>query len=521
MLRLCKKQKLWSFLRENRHLILDEDIRRKLHDLNLDCGLGRPPVAPERLALAMLLQAAFGVPDHEVPTLTVVDQRWQVILDGLGESEPLFSQGTVFNFRERVRESGIMRLLLEKTVELARKTKGFGHTRLRALFDSSPLVGAGRVEDTFNLLGRAIRKLVEVAAEEAGVGVGEVAEELDLSVVCASSVKAALDIDWRLPDAKKEALQILLDQFEALQKWMRTTFPLEELERPPLSEHLDTVKRLIEQDTEPDPEPPAGSSRPGRVIKKGGKNRQISLSDPDMRHGRKTKMRVFAGYKRHVATDADVPGLILAVAALAANQTESDGASPLFQWLDDGGFSLEELHIDRGYIANDELNSRRKEGLIVISKPPTPTVGKTFGKYDFALNFTAGTATCPSGIMVPFRIAANEDGPTISWPTSACSSCALRKDCLGEESKRTRRQIKLHPNEEWFREMSAELATPEGRARRRERVAVEHTLARVSAIQGNQARFRGLPKTQFDLERAAVINNLHVLSALKPSTEAA
>jgi IS5 family transposase len=60
--------------------------------------------------------------------------------------------------------------------------------------------------------------------------------------------------------------------------------------------------------------------------------------------------------------------------------------------------------------------------------------------------------------------------------------------------------------------MAQELATKKGRAARRERVAVEHTLARVSAIQGNRARFRGLAKNQFDLERTAVVNNCFVIA---------
>lgn len=61
--------------------------------------------------------------------------------------------------------------------------------------------------------------------------------------------------------------------------------------------------------------------------------------------------------------------------------------------------------------------------------------------------------------------------------------------------------------------MARDLTTKKGRAARRERASVEHTLARVSAIQGNRARFRGLEKNQFDLERTAVLNNCFVLAA--------
>ena len=44
--------------------------------------------------------------------------------------------------------------LVERTVELARETQDFGHSALRVALDSAPLWGAGRVEDTFNLLGQ-------------------------------------------------------------------------------------------------------------------------------------------------------------------------------------------------------------------------------------------------------------------------------------------------------------------------------------------------------------------------------
>ena len=69
----------------------------------------------------------------------------------------------------------------------------------------------------------------------------------------------------------------------------------------------------------------------------------------------------------------------------------------------------------------------------------------------------------------------------------------------------------LHPHEALFQQMAAELATPEGRAVRRERSAVEHALARIEAIQGNRARYRGLEKTQFHTECCAVVANIYVL----------
>jgi len=51
-------------------------------------------------------------------------------------------------------------------VEVAQQQGGFGPRQLRAALDSSPLWGASRVEDTYNLLGHALRKALGVIARQ-------------------------------------------------------------------------------------------------------------------------------------------------------------------------------------------------------------------------------------------------------------------------------------------------------------------------------------------------------------------
>lgn len=518
VLKLCKKQKLWAFLRKHRHVLLDEEIRNELATLYDDSPGGRPPEPPERLALAMLLQAAFDVADHEVPTLTAVDRRWQMVLDCLGADSPAFSQGTVFNFRERARNSGFMRHWLDKTITIARETKGFSHKRLRALFDSSPLTGAGRVEDTFNLLGRAIVQVVQVAAVVRGRSPDEVAQELDLPIVTSSSIKAALDVDWRQPEARSEALNDLIAQFRRVEEWLSSVFDEGALASPPLSEPIDTVRRIVEQDTEPEPDPqPPGPPSPHskRRIRQtdtqrgGRQDRLISVTDRDMRHGRKSKSKGFSGYKRHVAIDGDVPGLICAVEVQPANCREYAAAGPLLEQLAERQLEVVELHIDRGYLPAPEIVRLHEIGLKIVTKPPTPRSSERFGKNDFNLDFEARTATCPAEVTVPIK----PDRTTICFPAAKCRNCHLRDDCVAPKQKGGR-DLRLHSHEQWYREMAADLATPEGRAARRERVQVEHALARVGMIQGTRARYRGLQKNQFDLERTAVVANCYALCQL-------
>ena len=104
----------------------------------------------------------MGVSDATMVELTVFDLRVQMVLDCLGSSEPAFSQGTLSGFRQRFMRTQMDRRLLEKTVEVAREQEEFGERSLKSLLrvaiDSRPLEGAGRVEDTLNLVGHAARK---------------------------------------------------------------------------------------------------------------------------------------------------------------------------------------------------------------------------------------------------------------------------------------------------------------------------------------------------------------------------
>ena len=132
------------------------------------------------VALATLLQAYGHVGDRDAVALTVMDKRWQRVRDGLGAEQPPCSQGTLGNFRLRLMAHNLEKILLERTVTLAEQTGGFGARQLRAALDSTPLFGAGRVEDTLNLLGHALRKAVGLSARELGAPAEAILEEAGL-----------------------------------------------------------------------------------------------------------------------------------------------------------------------------------------------------------------------------------------------------------------------------------------------------------------------------------------------------
>jgi hypothetical protein len=202
--RTRKRRKCFVFLHERRHGLLDAAFQETLAVIYSAEPGGREPVEVGVLVLATLLQAYCHVSDRDAVALTVMDKRWQRVLDCLGAEQSLFSQGTPLNFRMRLIEHNLDKTLLERTVALAETTGGFGARQLRAALDSTPLCGAGRVEDTCNLLGHALRKAVGLAAQELGVSGAALLEKAGLVLVGHSSLKAALDLDWgrRRPAAK-------------------------------------------------------------------------------------------------------------------------------------------------------------------------------------------------------------------------------------------------------------------------------------------------------------------------------
>lgn len=494
-----KKRPLFRFFREHRDTLFDDATQDKLLATYPEVARGKDALPAAQMALAMLMQAAFGVPDHEVPELTVCDLRWQMVLDCLGAEEPILSQGSVFNFRMRVIEHGLVEMLIDRTVQLAKETKGYSAAALRAALDSSPLWGAGRVEDTFNLIGRAATLVVRAAAERLGKPVVEVAEMAGIPLATASSVKAGLDLDWSDKAARTQGLRVLLGQVDALQKWLQAEMA-EACKEPPLETHLATLKQVCEQDIEPDPDD--GGPR----IKQGvAKDRRISIHDPDMRHGRKSAKKRFDGYKRHVMNDLDIAGLIRGGVCTPANVPEANAAKPLIEKVERQGDKLGELHIDRAYVDSEPVRERPE--LRLVAKPHPVQNGGLLTKQDFTLDFNAMTIACPGGVTMPMEL-----GKVVRFPVERCAACPLGERCT--TSTRTGRNVRIHEQEPLQARLRATQRTKEGRAGYRERVDIEHRLARIGQTQGVRARYRGLAKNTFDLGRHIVVNNCYVLDGL-------
>ncbi len=493
--RLKSHGKLFVFLRNYRHLIFNDDINQQLIDMYTEHPKGKPPVPAALLAMATLLQTYEQKSDAGAARAGMFDMCWRMVLNCLGEDDVPFSQGTLCDFRHRLIKHNMDVILLEHTVLIAKQFGGFGHKQLRIALDSAPLQGAGRVEDTFNLVGHALELLVDCAAHIKLVPEEQIITETGAVLIGKSSIKAALDIDWSEPAEKYDAVNTLLSDVEKIRLWINKqgSFVTEHKE---LKESLSLLETVLEQNVEPDPD---GGSK----IKNGtAPDRRISISDKDMRHGRKSSSRTINGFKQHVAVDLESK-LILATCLRPANEPEHKASEFLKPKVLSYG-PVEEMSIDRGYLAADWTTELYKEGKTVIAKPWTPASKNKYSKRNFNINLELANVTCPAGNTVAIS---GKQRERAKFPASKCNECLKKSECTESNNGRV---VSIHKNEQMMQDLAFYIETAEGRADARERVKVEHSLASICNRKGPRARYTGLRLNEFDLNRTAMITNLHI-----------
>ena len=318
------------------------------------------------------------------------------------------------------------------------------------------------------------------------------------------SLKAALDLDWDDPTARETALTLVLDALSACESWLDAHPEVVEAQ-PSVLTSLATAAQVRDQDVT--------TTETGTPTLRDGvaADRRISVEDGQMRHGRKSRSQLIDGYKRHVLRDLD-SGLIAAVGVTPANVPEARVTDSISLDLHVQHLTLRELHIDRAYLTSN-LVRERDEDLLICCKAWPVQNGAQFAKSAFVLDWEQHEIRCPDGVVVPFK-----PGTTVQFPAERCGSCALRERCTSSKSGRT---VSIHPDERLLEELRERQLTAQGRAKLRERVAVEHSLAHIGQWQGDRARYLGERKNLFDLRRTAVVHNLHIIARVPELAQAA
>ena len=470
---------------------------------------GRPSVPPSQLCIALLLQAREGVSDDEAVQRTAYDLRWKVAL-GLEIDEKLCAKSTLQLFRAKLILNDEYQQVFESSVKECRKTGLLKRKKLAVALDTTPVLGRGAVKDTFNLISDQIRIVVKEVVSLKGGDVETVVAREGLGRHFGSSFKAAFDIDWDDAAQKRAVVaQLVGDAKVALELAKRSVrgYAKGAEETQPLREAQKMLADLLLQDIEDDPDDGGGPK-----IRKGtAPDRILSTTDPEMRHGRKSKSTRFDGHKASVAVDAD-SGVILATDVIPGNAHDSQGAGDLVrQSAKVTGSEVEQVLGDTAYgtsAARKDIEKAAKGADIIAKVPPAASRnGVEFTAEDFDVDLENEVATCPAGKQsIRHETPKGTKDHRFVFSQTDCTNCSLRSKCTS--AKKRSRMLTLSENYDELRGHRKRQKMKSFKARYRQRVKVEHRIARLIQLGVRQARYFGRAKVAYQVAMAAAAANL-------------
>jgi transposase len=471
---------------------------------------GRPSVPPSLLATALVLQTYDGVSDDEAKQRAAYDLRWKVAL-GVGLEERPFAKSTLQEFRAQLIVHQEQAAIFKQSLALAKRrgklqTKSGERRKLQVALDTTNILGRGAVKDTYNLLADGIVKLARGLATLAGQALAAWAAAHGYGrYVSAPSLKGAVAIDWSDAEQRRRVLgEVVADADRLLEQARQARAGLEpgSAAEATLVEAAGLLSRVLQQDVERKDDGP-------RLTQGVADDRLVSVHDPEMRHGRKSKSKRFDGHKAAVAVDTDEQ-LITAVAIQPGNAQDAESALELVEQSEaNTGCAVEESIGDGAYGDGTTRQAFAEAGRPLVAKVGTATNQGRFPKATFQIDLAALSCTCPGG-HTTIDLKKGGPGPgRFHFAAAVCAACPLRPQCVKGSGGRT---VDLHPQEALLQAARALQASPAFAGYRQRRQVVEHRLARLVQLGIRQARYVGRTKTLFQVLMAAAVANLTLLA---------
>ena len=469
-------------------LIRDEDFA--------DCystTMGRRSIPPSLLMRAVLLQLRDDVSDREAARRGAKDLDWKRAL-GIDADVVPFHATTLSVFRSRLLINDADERVLKATLVRAVDLKLFPK-KVLSLVDSTGVMGAAAVADTYELVRQAIGKVVNSAG-----GADVFPKKLRRRVRGVVSGKAK--IDWADASVRRAELGRLVSVARSV---LDATADSDEL-----AEARGLLERIIDQDIDVD-----ADDGQGPAIRRGvAKDRVVSVVDPEMRHGRKSRSKRLDGYKAHIVTDHDNE-LILSVSTTAANVPDGPEAAGLIAAAKAAGVPIVEVLGDTAYGDGDTRVAVERVGVKVTAKTQPAVSNGRFPKTDFVVDPHGPSATCPAGhTTTDTGWSTDHKGRRVVMLKfgNRCDGCHLREQCTTATAGRS---ITLNFHEERLQAARAEQARPSTRRKLRRRALVERKIAELKMHGLGKARYRGSRKNLLQLRLTAGMVNMKKIFTLE------
>lgn len=472
---------------------------------------GRPSVSPALLTKVLLLALHDGCSDRRAVEQMQLHLGWKLAL-GLALDDAGCHPTTLTVFRARLvlhqKDREVFTAVVKRAVAVGLLPK-----HAVQLVDSSPILGAGAVQDTYTLLRKALGKLVRA-------GQAHLPEELKPRLARYIEGKKA-EIDWDDPEARQQELaRLVADARVALGALPAAEAegqaepegeqdPARHAERTVVGLARALLEQVLSQDVEDGPDDGAPQLRRGVA-----RERVPSATDPEMRHGRKSAQRKWTGYKQHVLADPATE-LVTAVAVSAA--TAGDGAV-----LPELLSQAKEAELVPGQVVGDQaygggalreaLATREEDPVEIVAKVAPIANGAFFSKDRFTIDLEAGRVRCPAGqsVALPKPLAVGQE-QHVHFPANVCARCPLRSQCV---RGRRGRSITIGAYEAQRQRARALQRKPTTQALLRLRPKAERKLAHLVCWGSRQARYLGQRKVGLQLFLVGLLANLDRISRL-------
>ena len=432
---------------------------------------------------------------------------WKVALGVDAYARP-FAQSTLQQFRAHLILHEKIRAVFQRSLELARERGLLQGRLLKVALDTTPILGRGAVKDTYHLLADGIRQLMHGLAAVQGNDMGQWAQQQGYARYLEPSIKGEALVAWDEPAAREAFLAGIVADADRLLEQAREAQAVCAPDSPRRGQIVSSA-RLLGQLLLQDVERPVEGVR----LKQGvDQDRIVSVHDPEMRHGRKSRHHRFDGHKASVAVDSESQ-LITAVAVLPGNAPDVRGALALVDQSEKNtGMVVSEVLADCAYGDGRIRQAFADRARTLIAKVRKRPRRSRFPKEDFVIDLEPLSCTCPAGqVTTDLRTQGHDPHGDprqfFRFEAAVCDLCPLRTQCVSAQLGRGR-IVTLHPQEALLQAARARQHSEAGMTDRRRRQAVEHRIARLVQLGLRQARYFGRQNTAFQLYMTATVANL-------------
>ncbi|MGD7051822.1 IS1182 family transposase [Sutcliffiella horikoshii] len=351
---------------------------------------GRNAIPPIRMFKYLLLKSIYDLSDVDVVDRSQYDMSFKYFLE-MAPEDRVIDSSSLTKFRKlRLKDVGLLDMLIEKTVEIALE-KGIIKT-------NTIIIDATHSKARYN------QKSATEFLQEKSKNVRRAIYQIDESLKSKLPQKTTSnDVEEELAYCRK-----VIDTVDEIPQVASI---------PAVREKLNILKEVVEDYTE-----------------------QISYSnDPDARKGHKTADSSFFGFKTHIAISEER----IITAAVITTGEKSDGKylPELIEKTINAGMEVDTAIGDTAYSEKNNISYTKENNIALISKLNPVIQGTRTKEDEFEFNKDAGMYVCKAGHLA-FKLrrqgkknVAKNRRETYYFDIEKCKVCPFKEGCYTEGAK--------------------------------------------------------------------------------------